>query len=69
MANRAHVETIPQKIEIWTLTLETLKEEIKKFEAQLHPDAVAIEVAKSTQLIIEEKLKALKEYQEKLDQI
>ena len=50
MANRAHVETICQKIKIWSLTLEMLQEEIKKFEAVLHPNAFAIQVANPQKL-------------------
>ena len=69
MADRGHVETILQKIKIWELTLETLQEEIKKFEAHLHPNATATQVARLTEIIIKEKVDALKEYQQKIDQI
>ena len=67
MADRAHVETICQKLKIWDLTLTTLQAEIKRIENTPHPNAVSLQIARLTEITIKEKLDALKKYQQKLD--
>ena len=62
-----HVETLPQKIVIWELTLDTLKQEINKMYIHPNPNPIALEVAKQVQLHIEGKIKTIKSHQQKLD--
>ena len=54
-----HMETLPQKIVIWELTLTTLKQEISKMYVQPNPNPIALEVAKQVQIHIVKKSKHL----------
>ena len=65
----AHVETIPQKIFIWKTTLTGLEKTIKILQQQIPINAVAINVAQLVAIIIKEKIRALKEYQDQLDNL
>ena len=67
MADREHVETIPQKINILEITLEALNKAIDTLYQGLPQTSTAIAIANIVKIFIKERLERLRNIQKKID--